>query len=223
LKALLHQIISPLNQKEIEEKKQNKTKHTFILFLISTRKWPPPYPLSQSFSNFSSLHHQTSDPLISRNPKPLHLRTQSRKPISIKALSAPILTQDDLKKLGDDKAVDYVKPGMVLGLGTGSTAAKLGHLLQTGQLSNINAPRSKPANWVSLSRSSTTTCAFTGVNDYLLSVFLPKQFARLQRPDAQIASPTEPYKLWVMGHDHKKQDRPEVQNGAPNNTEFNRV
>jgi ribose 5-phosphate isomerase A len=101
--------------------------------------------LSQSFS---SLHHQTSSPLIPRNPRPLHLRTQSRKPISIKALSAPILTQDDLKKLAANKAVDYIKPGMVLGLGTRSTTtfvvAKLGHLLQTGQLSNIvEIPTSK--------------------------------------------------------------------------------
>ncbi|XP_062151934.1 uncharacterized protein LOC133860324 [Alnus glutinosa] len=154
--------------------------------------------LSQSFSNFSSLSHQTSSPFIPRNQKPLHLHTQPRKPISIKALSAPILMQDDLKKLGDDKAVDYIKPSMVLGLGTRSivafVVAKLGHLLQNGQLSNINASRSKPTSWVSLSRSSTTTCAFT-----------------------------EPYKPWVMGHDHKRQDPPEVQNRAPNNTEFNRV
>jgi ribose 5-phosphate isomerase A len=44
--------------------------------------------------------------------------------------------------------VDYVKLGMVLGLGSGSTTAfvvsKLGHLLQTGQLSNIvGIPTSK--------------------------------------------------------------------------------
>jgi ribose 5-phosphate isomerase A len=31
--------------------------------------------LSQSFSNFSSLPHQTSSPLSPCNPKPLHLRT----------------------------------------------------------------------------------------------------------------------------------------------------
>ncbi|KAL4286417.1 hypothetical protein AHAS_Ahas19G0084100 [Arachis hypogaea] len=61
--------------------------------------------------------------------------------LRIKALSAPVLTQDDLKKLAADKAVEYVKFGMVLGLDTGSTAAfvvaKLGHFLSTGQLSNI--------------------------------------------------------------------------------------
>ena len=47
--------------------------------------------------------------------------------LSIKAFSAPTpvqpLTQDDLKKLAADKAVEYVSSGMVLGLGTGSTAA----------------------------------------------------------------------------------------------------
>ncbi|KAJ8551238.1 hypothetical protein K7X08_000608 [Anisodus acutangulus] len=70
---------------------------------------------------------------------------------SIKAFSAPIpspLTQDELKKLAADKAVGYVQSGMVIGLGTGSTAAfvvsKLGELLSTGQLTNIiGVPTSK--------------------------------------------------------------------------------
>lgn len=58
------------------------------------------------------------------------------------------MTQDDLKKLAADKAVEYVKSGMVLGLGTGSTAAfvvsKLGELLATGQLTDIvGVPTSK--------------------------------------------------------------------------------
>ncbi|KAH7543231.1 hypothetical protein FEM48_Zijuj02G0162300 [Ziziphus jujuba var. spinosa] len=68
--------------------------------------------------------------------------------MSITAHSAPALTQDDLKKLAADKAVDYVKSGMVLGLGTGSTAAfvvaKLGELLSSGQLTDIvGVPTSK--------------------------------------------------------------------------------
>ncbi|GLT38811.1 hypothetical protein SLA2020_130330 [Shorea laevis] len=51
-------------------------------------------------------------------------------------------------KLAADKAVEQVKSGMVLGLGTGSTAAfvvdKLGQLLSTGQLSDIiGVPTSK--------------------------------------------------------------------------------
>ncbi|PWA62848.1 Ribose 5-phosphate isomerase, type A [Artemisia annua] len=71
---------------------------------------------------------------------------------SKEAVSAPTpvqpLTQDDLKKLAADKAVEYVSSGMVLGLGTGSTAAfvvdKIGQLLASGQLTNIiGVPTSK--------------------------------------------------------------------------------
>lgn len=94
--------------------------------------------------SLSSLNH--------RNALSLHtsstLTPRTRPLLSIRAFSAPALTQDDLKKLAADKAVDYVKSGMVLGLGTGSTAAfvvaKLGHLLKTGQLSDIvGVPTSK--------------------------------------------------------------------------------
>lgn len=68
--------------------------------------------------------------------------------MSIKARTVPALTQDELKKLAADKAVEYVKSGMVLGLGTGSTAAfvvsKLGELLKSGELQNIvGVPTSK--------------------------------------------------------------------------------
>jgi hypothetical protein len=68
-KALLNQIISPLNQKEIEEKKQNKTKHTFLLFLIPTQKWRPPYP-SPSCS-------PTSPPCTTKPPALLSHATQN--------------------------------------------------------------------------------------------------------------------------------------------------
>ncbi|KAF3657637.1 putative ribose-5-phosphate isomerase 3, chloroplastic [Capsicum annuum] len=79
-----------------------------------------------------------------RNPT---LRIRSKTP-SIKASVPSALTQDELKKLAADKAVDYVKSGMVLGLGTGSTAAfvvaKLGELLSSGQLTDIvGVPTSK--------------------------------------------------------------------------------
>ncbi|XP_044499204.1 probable ribose-5-phosphate isomerase 3, chloroplastic [Mangifera indica] len=79
-------------------------------------------------------------------PNSLKLRTPTV--LSIRAQAVPALTQDDLKKLAADKAVDYVKSGMVLGLGTGSTAAfvvdKLGLLLKTGQLTDIiGIPTSK--------------------------------------------------------------------------------
>ncbi|KAF6147661.1 hypothetical protein GIB67_002992 [Kingdonia uniflora] len=75
--------------------------------------------------------------------------------MSIKALSSPspsppstILTQDDLKKLAAYKAVEYVSSGMVLGLGTGSTAAfvvsRIGELLKLGELKDIvGVPTSK--------------------------------------------------------------------------------
>ncbi|XP_059652724.1 probable ribose-5-phosphate isomerase 3, chloroplastic [Cornus florida] len=106
-----------------------------------------------------SLHHPTTTAaaaaatrLILRTPS-LNLRTTTyRRPLSIKSLSSPspspVLSQDDLKKLAADKAVEYVRSGMVLGLGTGSTAAfvvaKLGQLLSSGQLTDIvGVPTSK--------------------------------------------------------------------------------
>lgn len=84
-------------------------------------------------------------------PTRLTLRTLTRPHRSIKALSSSTpaaLTQDDLKKLAADKAVEYVRSGMVLGLGTGSTAAfvvaKLGALLKSGELTDIvGVPTSK--------------------------------------------------------------------------------
>nr|CAN61747.1 hypothetical protein VITISV_043784 [Vitis vinifera] len=52
-----------------------------------------------------------------------------------------ILTQDELKKIAAYKAVEYVESGMVLGLGTGSTAKhavdRIGELLRQGKLKNI--------------------------------------------------------------------------------------
>lgn len=64
--------------------------------------------------------------------------------------SAPpvILTQDELKKIAAYKAVEYVESGMVLGLGTGSTAKhavdRIGELLSQGKLKNIiGIPTSK--------------------------------------------------------------------------------
>ncbi|KAH7516396.1 probable ribose-5-phosphate isomerase 2 [Ziziphus jujuba] len=59
-----------------------------------------------------------------------------------------ILTQDELKKIAAYKAVEYVESGMVLGLGTGSTAKhavdRIGELLRQGKLENIiGIPTSK--------------------------------------------------------------------------------
>lgn len=103
-------------------------------------------PHSQSLSSQHNI--STSARFIVRNAPSHHLRTTYTPSFTIKAFSAPTLTQDDLKKLAADKAVEYVRSGMVLGLGTGSTAAfvvaKLGDLLSSGELTNIvGVPTSK--------------------------------------------------------------------------------
>jgi ribose 5-phosphate isomerase len=63
--------------------------------------------------------------------------------ISVKD-NAPALTQEELKKMVGYKAVDdYVKNGMVVGLGTGSTAyyavERVGEKLKSGELKDILA------------------------------------------------------------------------------------
>merc|ERR1719487_1852858 len=60
------------------------------------------------------------------------------------AVNMQALSQDELKKMVGYKAVDdYVKSGMVIGLGTGSTAAfaveRVGELLKSGELKDIVA------------------------------------------------------------------------------------
>ncbi|XP_078445794.1 ribose 5-phosphate isomerase, type A protein [Wolffia australiana] len=81
---------------------------------------------------------------LSPSPSP----SPSRRSFSVKAQSASVLTQDELKKLAASKAVESVRSGMVLGLGTGSTAAfavaEIGELLAAGKISNIvGVPTSK--------------------------------------------------------------------------------
>lgn len=53
------------------------------------------------------------------------------------------LSQDELKKQAAWKAVEYIKSGMVIGLGTGSTAAfavdRVGELMKKGELTDIVA------------------------------------------------------------------------------------
>ncbi|XP_022984590.1 probable ribose-5-phosphate isomerase 2 [Cucurbita maxima] len=71
-------------------------------------------------------------------------------------LSSGILTQDELKKIAAYKAVEYVESGMVLGLGTGSTAKhavdRIGELLRQGKLKNIiGIPTSKKTHEQALS------------------------------------------------------------------------
>ncbi|PRQ40881.1 putative ribose-5-phosphate isomerase [Rosa chinensis] len=62
-------------------------------------------------------------------------------PLSSTSLPSVTLTQDELKKIAAYKAVEYVESGMVLGLGTGSTAKhavdRIGDLLRQGKLHNI--------------------------------------------------------------------------------------
>lgn len=58
------------------------------------------------------------------------------------------LTQDEPKKIAANKSVEFVKSGMVVGLGTDSTAThavdKIGELLHQGKLKNIvGIPTSK--------------------------------------------------------------------------------
>ncbi|EXB93249.1 putative ribose-5-phosphate isomerase [Morus notabilis] len=104
-----------------------------------------PPSLSSTHHHYNASSSSFTTRLILRTPRPLNVRTPTS---TTRAQSVPALTQDDLKKLAADKAVEYVKSGMVLGLGTGSTAAfvvaKLGQLLSTGQLSDIvGIPTSK--------------------------------------------------------------------------------
>ncbi|KAK4759368.1 hypothetical protein SAY87_022499 [Trapa incisa] len=126
-----------------------------------------------SSSSFSASSLQSSSynaglrRLSIRPPSLLTFRSPRPGPFNVKALSAPTLTQDDLKKLAADKAVEYVRSGMVHGLGTGSTAAfvvsKLGELLKSSQLTDIvevpprRGRRSRHGGWGFLSRSSMTT------------------------------------------------------------------
>ncbi|CAL5396672.1 unnamed protein product [Camellia sinensis] len=79
-------------------------------------------------------------------------------PITVPSPSLPplILTQDELKKVAAYKAVEFVKSGMVLGLGTGSTAKhavdKIGQLLRQGDLKDIvGIPTSKMTHEQALS------------------------------------------------------------------------
>ncbi|CAG9461217.1 unnamed protein product [Pedinophyceae sp. YPF-701] len=61
------------------------------------------------------------------------------RPLSVAVMAQK--SQDELKKEAAWKAVEYVKSGMVVGLGTGSTAAfavdRIGELLKSGELTDI--------------------------------------------------------------------------------------
>ncbi|KAJ0545353.1 putative ribose-5-phosphate isomerase [Helianthus annuus] len=71
--------------------------------------------------------------------------------------STPIkMAQDELKKIAAYKAVEFIKSGMVIGLGTGSTAKhavdRIGELIQQGVLTDIvGIPTSKKTHEQALS------------------------------------------------------------------------
>ncbi|KAL4274917.1 hypothetical protein AHAS_Ahas20G0055100 [Arachis hypogaea] len=87
-------------------------------------------------------------------------------------LSTPALTQDDLKKFAADKAVEYVKSSMVLGLGTGSTAALslpssvISTPLVNSPTSSVSLPSNALRNWhvLSESRSLSSTTIPTSIS-----------------------------------------------------------
>lgn len=73
---------------------------------------------------------------------PVALQRKSSSFTITTSLSMSALSQDELKKMVGYKAVDdYVKSGMVVGLGTGSTAyfavERVGNLLKSGELKDI--------------------------------------------------------------------------------------
>lgn len=87
--------------------------------------------LSPEFTTFIRIHSNTVTAKMAA--------TESEE-----ATTEPKLTQDELKKMVGYKAVDdYVKSGMVVGLGTGSTAyfavERVGQLLADGTLTDIVA------------------------------------------------------------------------------------
>lgn len=78
-----------------------------------------------------------------------------------------ILTQSDFKKFATYKAIDFVESGIVLDLGTGSTACQavdqIGELLRQGKLDNIvgiptfeSYPRTSLVSWDSFIRLDLT-------------------------------------------------------------------
>ncbi|XP_010554429.1 PREDICTED: probable ribose-5-phosphate isomerase 2 [Tarenaya hassleriana] len=87
------------------------------------------------------------DPLFISSEKPA---------MEVNSPPPAILTQDELKRIAAYKAVEFVESGMVIGLGTGSTAKhavdRIGELLRQGKLENIvGIPTSKKTEEQALS------------------------------------------------------------------------
>ncbi|GAV90196.1 Rib_5-P_isom_A domain-containing protein, partial [Cephalotus follicularis] len=102
-----------------------------------------------------SLHKNTSLPYEKKKMSSVYppligsRETPSMETPSLSLTPSPvILTQDDLKKIAAYKAVEFVESGMVLGLGTGSTARhavdRIADLIHQGKLKDIiGIPTSK--------------------------------------------------------------------------------
>ena len=117
----------------------------------------------------SALAHQAKSGLW-----PCRTLMAARKTCSGRCTAMPItasasvkLSQDELKKQAAWKAVEFVKSGMKVGLGTGSTAAfavdRIGQLLKDGTLKDIVAvPTSIRTYEQALSKRAhpSTTCRF---------------------------------------------------------------
>lgn len=103
------------------------------------------YTVTVMATSLSFLSTTASTASFCRPVNPHHPSTQ--RTFVVNSLSK-VLTQDDLKKIAASKAVEYVKSGMVLGLGTGSTAAfvvaEIGELYSSGKFTDIvGVPTSK--------------------------------------------------------------------------------
>ncbi|EEF35755.1 probable ribose-5-phosphate isomerase 2 [Ricinus communis] len=89
-------------------------------------------------------------------PCPPFIASEKLASMESSPLSPPLLSQDELKKIAAYKAVEFVQSGMVLGLGTGSTAKhavdRIADLLHQGKLTNIvGIPTSKKTQKQALS------------------------------------------------------------------------
>ncbi|XP_068643621.1 probable ribose-5-phosphate isomerase 2 [Aristolochia californica] len=86
----------------------------------------------------------------------LYPEKKKPKPRLTLSIPQPMLTQDDLKRIAANEAVEFVESGMVVGLGTGSTAkhavARIAELMRQGKLDNIvGIPTSKTTEAQALS------------------------------------------------------------------------
>lgn len=127
---------------------------------------------------------------------------QTRANIKCAAMALP--SQDELKKQAAWKAVEYCKSGMVLGLGTGSTAAfavdRIGELMKAGELTDIIAVPTSIATYeqakslgiplATLDEQPKIDVAIDGADevDFLLNVVKGRGGALLREKMVELAS-----------------------------------